>query len=572
MPACARPWTPGCSSPTPSVALRHGLIGEIVYGTLVPAERRELHPRWRPALAARARPRRSSPTSGSAPACTTMRWRRRSTPGSTPERVYAFAEARTTSSARSSCGTPRRRIRSTTWSCSRAPLRRRATRATASGGHVRSPGARPSSTSGRARARRPPLRAAGRVRVVGRPRRARLLRAGARARAAGPSPDRARLLAAQGHALMGLRRWPEARDRCEAALRAPTTSKRPPPGSHSASCSPSSATPRPARRSVRDALRSASALGAAELAARAYVHLGELLRLRGAHADGARGDARGRADRGAPRHARHVRPLHVRQRRRRPAAVRPLGRGGGAAARGRAPGARGPRPPPCTTPPPAHAARAARRADVARAHVERAAELAAEGLPGEFVIPIRCAEAALALAGAATRRCAPPRRRGIARRRRRRDPLYTPALYCARLRAEAELPTPDPVRAERLLAELGRLLAVSGACPTRSRTGARPATPSATGRTPIAGQRPPRCGSALAEPYRPRTRGCARPRRCSPRVRTGARATTLLTAALATATALGAAPLRADVEALARRAHLRLGVVAERAAPERPRR
>ena len=35
---------------------------------------------------------------------------------------------------------------------------------------------------------------------------------------AGPSPERARLLAAEGHALMGLRRWADARARCEQAL------------------------------------------------------------------------------------------------------------------------------------------------------------------------------------------------------------------------------------------------------------------------------------------------------------------------------------------------------------------
>ena len=63
-------------------------------------------------------------------------------------------------------------------------------------------------------------------------------------------------------------------------------------------------------------------------------------------------------------------------------------------------------------------------------YLARADELAGEGLPGEFVIPDRCAEAALAL----DRRRARDVRAAIVEAgllaRDELDPLYAPALYC----------------------------------------------------------------------------------------------------------------------------------------------
>ena len=74
-------------------------------------------------------------------------------------------------------------------------------------------------------------------------------------------------------------------------------------GSRSGSCSPSSASPRRARRTC--ARRSSSPSG--EDTARAYLHLGELLRVRGDHAGALAGDGRGRARGRAARAARLVR-------------------------------------------------------------------------------------------------------------------------------------------------------------------------------------------------------------------------------------------------------------------------
>ncbi|HET8951968.1 MAG TPA: AAA family ATPase, partial [Solirubrobacteraceae bacterium] len=97
-----------------------------------------------------------------------------------------------------------------------------------------------------------------------------------------PTPVRARLLAAQGHALMGLRRWAESRDHCERALAiaagddAPAAAARTTLGITLGFLGDAEA----GERELRQAL--ATARGEDEV--RAYVHLGELLRLRGDHA------------------------------------------------------------------------------------------------------------------------------------------------------------------------------------------------------------------------------------------------------------------------------------------------
>jgi DNA-binding CsgD family transcriptional regulator len=201
--------------------------------------------------------------------------------------------------------------------------------------------------------------------------------------------------------------------------------------------------------------------------------------------------------------------------------------------------------------------------ETARTYLERAATLVAEELPGEFVIPIRCAEATLALVEHAPEHASRVAAEALADEG---DPLYAPALYALAVRAEAEMPAPHPGRAERLLAELDRLVAASPAVPDAlaHRTSAyAECDRSDAERWQEAAAR----WGALAEPF-PAAYARLRQAEALLAARTDrTHATTLLTAALATATALGAVPLREDIEALARRAHLRLGVVGERPAP-----
>jgi ATP/maltotriose-dependent transcriptional regulator MalT len=101
-----------------------------------------------------------------------------------------------------------------------------------------------------------------------------------------PTPERARLLAAQGHALMGLRRWKEARERCEAALR---IAEQIGAGHHEASARITLGLvleflgEHEGEQHLRRAMQIAQAVGANEEIARAHLHLAELYRLRGEH-------------------------------------------------------------------------------------------------------------------------------------------------------------------------------------------------------------------------------------------------------------------------------------------------
>ena len=378
----------------------------------------------------------------------------------------------------------------------------------------------------------------------------------------GPTPERARLLAAQGHALMGLRRWEEARDRCEAALAIGDDVQAAAAGLTLGLVLAFLGDAAGGEARLREALSSATALGAAELAARAYVHLGELLRLRGAHADalvtmvegerfavrlGMRGSfgnfmfvngagdllRLGRWDEAAERVA----------------AAERLDLGTTAGAMHHATAGH------------LHALRGEPAA--ARTHLEHAAALAAEGLPGEFVIPIRCAQATLALV---EHRPEDARRLAGEPLGDERDPLYAPALYALGIRAEAEMPTPDAARADRLLADLDGLLEHSAPVPDAI---AHRATAYAERDRSDAGRW--RAAAALwdelAEPY---PAAYARLRQAEALLAARgdrAEAAGLLTAARAGASALEARPLREDVEALARRARLSLGVGEQRAAP-----
>jgi DNA-binding CsgD family transcriptional regulator len=544
------------------VALRHGLIGEVVYGTLVPAERRELHHALATALAA----------DGAPAAQLAYQWQQAGAhdaalaasvdAGLDAARVYAFAEAwahfeRALALWDAASEHPTDRV---------DLLSRTAQAARYAGDRERAV------TFGR--------QALAELDETAEPVRAARLyeRLGEYAswddRAAldcyeralallpdGPGPERARLLAAQGHALMGLRRWPEARDRCEAALAIGDDVQAAAAGLTLGLVLAFLGDAAAGEARLRAALRAATDLGAAELAARAYVHLGELLRLRGAHADALAAMLEG--ERFAVRHGMRgsfgtfmfvnaagdlLRLGRWDEAAERLAAAERLELGTTAAAMHLATAAM------------LHALRG--EPGAARAHLERSAALTAEDLPGEFVIPIRCAEATLALAEHSpeqVRRLADETLDG------ERDPLYAPALYALAIRAEAEMPAPDPGRAGRLLAELDRLLDTSAPVPdalAHRATGYAECDRSDADRWAAAAAR----WDALGEPH---PVAYARLRQAEALLAARGdrtQATTLLTAALATAAALGAAPLRADVEALARRAHLRLGAVDERAA------
>lgn len=101
-----------------------------------------------------------------------------------------------------------------------------------------------------------------------------------------PTPERARLLAAEGHALMGLRRWTEARERCEEAL---AIAERIGDGRHEANARVTLGLvleflgEGEAEQHLRRAMQIAKAVGANEEIARAHLHLAELYRLRGEH-------------------------------------------------------------------------------------------------------------------------------------------------------------------------------------------------------------------------------------------------------------------------------------------------
>ena len=296
----------------------------------------------------------------------------------------------------------------------------------------------------------------------------------------GPLPERARLLAAQGHALMGLRRWEESRDRCEAALAAAgeVRDRSPRPGSRSGSSWRSSATPAPAsaqrapgargrgaarrRRGHGPRLRapraSSFASAATHAAALEAMVTGERIAAR-------------LGMRGTFGHFMYVNAADDL------AAPRPLGRGG-AAARARPSGwSSARRPARCTTPSPAICTRCAASRRASRAHLERATELADEGLPGEFVTPIHGAWAALALTEGDPEVARRHVDAALAAEGDDKDPLYTPALYSLGVRAEADIAerararrreddaAAAAARAEALLADLGRLLSRSAAVP-----------------------------------------------------------------------------------------------------------
>jgi DNA-binding CsgD family transcriptional regulator/tetratricopeptide (TPR) repeat protein len=521
------------------VALRHGLIGEVVYGSLGPGERVELHRGLAEALAA----------SGASPARLADQWHRAGdrdaalaaslAAAGEAEAVYAYPEARV------------HLERALDLSDDRVELLARAAQAARFDGDRDralelarealelleddpSREARLCERLGEYESFDDHAALAWYERALG------LL-------PSGPSPERARLLAAQGHALMGLRRWQEARVCCEAALEQGHDTAGLTLGLVLAFLGDIEA----GERAVRRALATAEG----EDAARAHVHLGELLRLAGRHA--AALDAMAAGERVAARlgmrgtfgHFMFVNAADDLLR---------LGRWDEAEARlleaerldlGVTAGAmRG------ATAGHLYALRG--EAAAARRHLEAALELAGERLPGEFVVPIRSAWATLALAGGDPAEARRHVDAAFAAVGDERDPLYTPALHWLGARAAADLGEPDAAAA--LVADLdGLRTPVPDALAHRATAEAELSRARGTP-DPDLWHQAVEAWVELAEPY---PAAYARLRAAEALLLAGRRdgVGELLNAANATAVELGAHPLREHVRALAGRARLRLG-------------
>ncbi len=264
---CARRSTPACSSREPDgVAFRHGLIGEVRLRAAAAG-------RARARCTARSRPRStdapppSARTSATARACASEALAASVEAGlEAARRPRVRRGAACTSSARWSCGTT---------SVDRVELLARAAQAARFAGDPERAVAlcrEAIELDRRAGAPRAALRAPRRVPLLGRRGRARVLRARARAAA-----GRAAAAGRQGPRADG----PAALGRGARVLRGGAGRRAPAPRITLGSCSPSSASRTRARRTCARALELAAT---GEETARAYLHLGELLRVRGDHA------------------------------------------------------------------------------------------------------------------------------------------------------------------------------------------------------------------------------------------------------------------------------------------------
>ena len=481
-----------------AVSLRHGLIGEVIYGSLVAGERAELHRALAEALAAE----------GASAARLADQWQRAGDPDAAlgasvaaaveAEAVYAYPEAREHLEralelwdvAKVRPGVDRVELLSRAAQAARFDGDRERALALGRDALERLDVDRRAHTGGA------PVRAPRRVPVVGRPRRARVLRAGAGAparragsgalapaRGAGSRPDGPAPLGGgagllRGRARAGPRRGgAHARPRARLPRRRRRGRARGAPGArggaarrgHGARVRAPRRAPAPGRAARRRAGgdgRPASAL-AARLGMRGtfghfmFVNAADdLLRLGRWDEAEARLQEAERMDLGVTAAAMH-----------------------GATA--------------------GHL-HALRGEDVpARRHLERALELAGEGLPGEFVVPIRSAWAALALAAGDPDEARRHVDAGFAAVGDDRDPLYTPALHWLGVRAEADLARASDV-ADALLADLDRLLADGAAVPDALAHRATAAAELSRARErpePALWQQAADAWAALAEPY-----------------------------------------------------------------------
>jgi DNA-binding CsgD family transcriptional regulator/tetratricopeptide (TPR) repeat protein len=566
-------------------ALRHGLIGEVVYGTLVPAERAELHRELARAMAA----------SGAPAARLADQWHRAGAlddalaasvaAGLDAARVYAFLEAR---------GHFERALE--LWDGARRHpeaidhvdlLLRAAQAARFTGDRERAVelGRRALAEVDESRT---PIRAAGVYERLGEyaswDDRSALECYGRALRLLPPEPlpERARLLAAEGHALMGLRRWREARERCQAALAAAVElddeTQAAAAGVTLGLVLAFLGEAGEGERRLRTALETAQRVGAGEVAARAYVHLGELLRLRGDHAEALDAMLRGerlaahlgmRGSFGAFMYVNAADDLlrlgrwDEAEQRIEHAQRLELGVTAGAMHH--------------TIAGHLHALRG--EAGRSRADLERADDLANHGLPGEFVTPIHSARATLALVEGDPEEAARQVAAAFAAVGDDRDPLYTPALHWLGVRAEAERaeaararrrepePAAPAARADELLADLDRLIERHAAVPdARAHRAAAQAERSRLAGSPDPGLWEAAEG-AWERLHEPHPAAYTKLRRAEALLEGGgdrSAAAALLGAAHATAVELGARPLREAVEALSRRARVRLAPDVER--------
>ena len=568
-----------------TVEFRHGLIGEVVYESLTPRERRSLH-----AAIAGALTETGAPVEELA-----HQWHRAGAAeealaasvesGLAASRLYAFAEARphferalelwpAVSPAPGALALDRIELLSRTAQACRLTGERR--RAVALGRQA----------IAELDADGDPVRAAILYRRLGETYfwdDAQALECYDRALALLPAAEtgeRTRVLAAQGHALMGLRRWHAARERCEASLGVALKAR-----DEDAEASARTTLglvlgylgdPGGGEAQLRRALAVA---GPGDQQARAYVHLGELLRLRGDHAaafETMRAGERAAARLGIRRsygHFMFVNGINDLFR---------LGRWDEAEQRL----VEAERLDLDVTAAALHHAIAgqlfASRGDAAAAHaqLDQALVLAGEPLPAEFVAPIHTGWAALALAlddaeGAQRHVAAAFDAIGD-----EKDPLYTPPRHWLGVRAAADLAEraracrrSDELGAARrraiaLVTDLAPILAPSagGSPPAdglafqaltlaeQERVEGRPA--------PALWAKAAAAFEALREPF---PAAYARYREAEARLVAGGERTAAVAALLAahaTTVELGARPLREAVEGLARRARITLAAPA----------
>jgi DNA-binding CsgD family transcriptional regulator/tetratricopeptide (TPR) repeat protein len=382
--------------------------------------------------------------------------------------------------------------------------------------------------------------------------------------------ERARLLVAEGHALLGLRRWREAVERCEAALEvadeAREASARITLGLTLAFLGDGAA----GEAQVRDGLAVAESLSLGEETARGYMYLGELQRLRGDRAaalDAMIAGEQTAARLGMPGSYGHFMYVNAIE------DLLALGRWD--EAEGRVLAAE--RMELSPTGAAMHGASAGRLyalsgdLKAARSHLERASD---DGLPSEFVTPLKASWAELALAEGRPDDARHHVEEAFAVIDEAKDLLYTPHLHSLGVRAEAEISErarslrreQDALaarsRAETLLADLDRTIAETVSTPPGA-LAHRALALAEWGR--VVGVARPQAWRAASEAWdrigEPYHGAYARFRQAEATLTAGGdrvEAARLLAEAHGIATALGAGPLAAEIETLARRARLEL--------------